>query len=92
MATARPKKNHISRLEDQVGQGRDSEHGLDEVMVQYFQTLCTSQHGSTNVCLSTVGPKVSITDSAFLIAPISIEEVNNAIFGMHPDKSSVLMG
>ena len=60
---------------------------LDEVMEQYFQTLYTSQHGSTDVCLSTVCPKVSTTYNAFLIAPISTEEVKNSIFGMHPDKS-----
>ena len=79
--------NCESRVKDLAGQWRDSEHGLDEVMVQYFQTFYTSQHGSTDVCLSTVGPKVSITDNAFLIAPISTEEVKNAIFGMHPNKS-----
>ena len=87
MATARRNKNHISQLKDQVRQWRDSEHGLDEVMVQYFQTLYTSQHGRIDVCLSTVGPKVSITNNAFLIAPISTKEIKNAIFGMHPDKS-----
>uniref|UniRef100_A0A803Q5Q8 Reverse transcriptase domain-containing protein n=1 Tax=Cannabis sativa TaxID=3483 RepID=A0A803Q5Q8_CANSA len=80
--------NNISSLKDSKGILRHWDTGLDTVMVDYYQNLFTVEATSWNEVLDCVVPTVRNKHNEELLRPILDQEVKEAVFQMHPDKSS----
>ncbi|XP_019170430.1 PREDICTED: uncharacterized protein LOC109165997 [Ipomoea nil] len=64
--------------------------GVDEVggvMVDYYKGLFTSQPGDVDEVVVCLGAGITARDNAVLERAVSVEEVREAVFAMHPDKS-----
>ncbi|XP_057999137.1 uncharacterized protein LOC110645644 [Hevea brasiliensis] len=87
MATTRRKKNQIQQLKNGNGEWVTWENGLDQVVIDYFQSLFTTLNGDMEEVLRHVQARVSSTNADFLVLPYTNDNVKNAVFGMHPDKA-----
>lgn len=56
-------------------------------MVNYFQNLFAANAGDPSPILDCVNCKVSASQNAALVCPVKRDEVHEALFAMHPDKS-----
>ncbi|KAM6593181.1 hypothetical protein CsatA_000884 [Cannabis sativa] len=86
-ATSRRRSNFIHKLQRDDGSWADWDNGLPDVIADYFKTLFSS--GTCNSLNVTTGisPTISEDHNTALLAPITDEEVKDALFQMHPDKS-----
>lgn len=63
------------------------DHGLAELMSDYFTDLFTETHASWEEVCQSVPTTISPSQNEELMEPIMDEEVKNALLQMHPDKS-----
>ncbi|XP_074328260.1 uncharacterized protein LOC141666166 [Apium graveolens] len=85
--TGRKKNNQLTRLKDKHGEWIDNVQGIQEIITDYFSDLFRS---STLGGLFSEREKVnSVTDeqNAQLLAPITNDEVKDAVFSMHAEKA-----
>lgn len=85
-ASAHKKKNQISKLKDENGIWCDWEH-LGDLIGRYYENLFQSSEVNCGEVLEGVNRRISSVQNEKLIEDFTAEEVKNAIFSMHPDKS-----
>lgn len=86
-ASARRKKNSINQLQDENGIIRNWSNGLDEMIGSYYNKLFQSQGSDGQEILDCIEERVSRQQNEHLTYEFPGEEVKEAIFAMHPDKS-----
>ncbi|VFR03295.1 unnamed protein product [Cuscuta campestris] len=86
-ASERQRLNRIDRLTDSNGQLRTWSNGLEDTIKEYFEELYHAQGNPGHIIQSLIPSLVSREDNAMLRQPYSYEEVRQAVFSMHPDKS-----
>ncbi|XP_019194791.1 PREDICTED: uncharacterized protein LOC109188616 [Ipomoea nil] len=84
---ARRRRNSIKRLRDENGDWVREETGLDNVMLNYFNNLFAPNYGDMEEVVEAISERVTERDNAWLLRPLSMEEMRVSIFQMHPDKS-----
>ncbi|GAU47810.1 hypothetical protein TSUD_404150 [Trifolium subterraneum] len=82
-ATARRKKKNVSKLVDEGGIEVHTQEELCEVAKQYFDTLFKPKNGVLNL----IQRRLTEEDNIYPAAPITKDEIQQALFQMHPDKS-----
>ncbi|XP_030502725.2 uncharacterized protein LOC115717895 [Cannabis sativa] len=87
IANSRKRNNSISRLQDSNGDWVTWETSLANVITSYFHDLFSSSSVNLGSVLDGIRPTVSREQNEDLLRTISEEEVRNALFQMHPDKS-----
>ena len=70
-----------------MGIWHDDVFSIGNIILNYFSDIFSSSVGDLSVLSHLVWPKVSVSQNAELLAPISESEVHSAVFAMHPDKS-----
>ena len=75
MASARQRRNRITRLKDDFGKWHSTDNGLEELIVDYFETLFKSDSCSNDACLYSIMPSLSGSDNEILLAPSSEKEI-----------------
>lgn len=91
-ASTRKDHNRISRLKDDNGEWQETEEGIQTVITQYFENLFCSTAVGEKISERVKFKKISEEESHTLIVPIVEEEVKDAVFGMHADKSPGIDG
>lgn len=86
-ANGRRRKNNISKLKDNQGVWREWDSGLEDTIKNYFIDLFGSKGSECEAVLNFVKPKVTEAHNQALLLPFVAEEVKDALFSMHPDKS-----
>ncbi|XP_062114673.1 uncharacterized protein LOC133825790 [Humulus lupulus] len=86
-ANKRRRRNQVVSLKDENGLLRDWDSGLEKVMVDYFQNLFFASCTNWGRILDCVPTSISEDINLDLIKPVEPEEVKQALFQMHPDKS-----
>uniref|UniRef100_A0A803NUS5 Reverse transcriptase domain-containing protein n=1 Tax=Cannabis sativa TaxID=3483 RepID=A0A803NUS5_CANSA len=86
-ASSLRRNNNIVCLKDEMGTPKYWDTGLGELMLDYFSKIFTAEPGNCSEVLSCVSPRVTDDENAILIRPIEDQEVKDALFQMHPDKS-----
>ncbi|XP_060963958.1 uncharacterized protein LOC115723947 [Cannabis sativa] len=87
IANSMKRNNSISRLQDSNGDWVTWEAGLANVITSYFHDLFSTSSVNLGSVLDGIQPTVSREQNEDLLRTISEEEVRNALFQMHPDKS-----
>ncbi|XP_060965673.1 uncharacterized protein LOC115711034 [Cannabis sativa] len=87
VASARKRNSGIGQLKDESGTWVTWGSGLEAVITRYFSDLFRSTNIDLGNILNGVRPTVSSEQNAQLLLPITEDEVRNALFQMHPDKS-----
>uniref|UniRef100_A0A803P924 Reverse transcriptase domain-containing protein n=1 Tax=Cannabis sativa TaxID=3483 RepID=A0A803P924_CANSA len=87
IANSRKRSNCIIQLQDSNGVWVNWESGLPNVITSYFQDLFRSSSINLGSVLEGIRPTVSREQNEALLEMVSEEEVRNALFQMHPDKS-----
>ena len=67
MASARQRRNRITRLNDDFGKWHSTDNGLEELIVDYFETLFKSDSCSNDACLYSFMPSLSGSDNEFYL-------------------------
>ncbi|GAU48556.1 hypothetical protein TSUD_405720 [Trifolium subterraneum] len=86
-ASARRKKKNASKLVNEDGLEVHTQEELCEVAKQYFDTLFKPKNGEQESVLNLIQRRVTEEDNVYLAAPITKDEIQQALFMMHPDKS-----
>ncbi|GAU14651.1 hypothetical protein TSUD_97150 [Trifolium subterraneum] len=86
-ATVRSKKKKVTKLIADNGTEVHTQEELCEVAKSYFDTLFTQRDGDHDPVLNLIQPRVTDDDNFVLTAPITKDEIQQALFQMHPDKS-----
>ncbi|GAU33334.1 hypothetical protein TSUD_165990 [Trifolium subterraneum] len=87
-ATVRSKKKKVTKLIADNGTEAHTQEKLCEVAKSYFDTLFKPRDGDHDPVLNLIQPRVTDDDNLVLTAPITKVEIQQALFQMHPDKSS----
>jgi hypothetical protein len=64
-----------------------TQQGLCELVQKYFDELFKPSNGTHEPMLRLIRNKISPDDNERLMAPITREELKDALFHMHPDKA-----
>ncbi|XP_062094300.1 uncharacterized protein LOC133800357 [Humulus lupulus] len=86
-ASTRKRINQISSLKDDHGTWVDWEHGLGEVIVDYFRSIFAASTTSWERVTECVPESITEEINMELLLPVDDSEVKAALFQMHPDKS-----
>ncbi|XP_062102834.1 uncharacterized protein LOC133812999 [Humulus lupulus] len=86
-ANKRRRRNQIVALKDDEGVLRDWDNGLGTVMVDYFKHLFSASSTDWHSVTECISASISEDVNMDLVRPIESEEVRQALFQMHPDKS-----
>ncbi|XP_060972012.1 uncharacterized protein LOC115716546 [Cannabis sativa] len=70
-----------------MGNPKKWDNGLGNVIKDYFSQIFTAKHGDWDEVLNCVNPIVKEEHNRNLLRPIQDQEVKDALFQMHPDKS-----
>ena len=83
----RKKKNMITQLENDEGDWVLWDDGLQQVIQGYFNKLFSSEGWDSRPILQTVRHRVTKAHNLELLRPFEANEVREAIFDMHSNKS-----
>ncbi|XP_019197208.1 PREDICTED: uncharacterized protein LOC109191092 [Ipomoea nil] len=83
----RRRRNRIRGLRDVNGDFTEDEQRMGDIMVDYFANLFSSAEGEAGPVLECVDSRINGDQNAMLIREVTVEEVKDALFAMHPDKS-----
>lgn len=61
--------------------------GMCEVVKKYFESLFAVKDNMHEPVISLIQPLISTTDNEKLVAPVTKEELHEALIHMHPNKS-----
>ncbi|GAU40629.1 hypothetical protein TSUD_190060 [Trifolium subterraneum] len=86
-ATVRNKKKKVTKLVADNGTEAHTQEELCEVAKIYFDNLFKPRDGDHDPVLNLIQPRVTDDDNFFLTAAITKDEIQQALFQMHPDKS-----
>ena len=81
-------KNRIMSLIGDDGVDYKTKEGIEKVVFDYFSDLFTASPGAMEPVLQTVRKKVSEKHNEFLMSPVTPDEIRQAVFSMHPDKTA----
>ncbi|KAH9666707.1 reverse transcriptase domain-containing protein [Citrus sinensis] len=87
MASSRKRKNTLIKLRNQEGQWCTNLADVNNLICEYFTTLFTAGICSYDDVLNCVESKITDAQNQSLLEPFTAEDVQSAVFGMHPDKS-----
>jgi hypothetical protein len=85
-ATARSKAKKIERLITDEHNEVRSQGEVCAVAKQYFDQLFKAKVSSHEPVLALIEPRINDEDNMRLLAPITKEEIHQALLQMHPDK------
>lgn len=91
-ASVHKRCNRIDKLKDEAGVRRNKDNGVEILISQFYQKLFTSTTGDPSTFLCDVSPKFTEEHKITLMEPFTTEDVKEALFAIHPDKSSGLDG
>jgi hypothetical protein len=86
-ASVRARRKQIVKLMNDASVEVKSQPEICEVALKYFDQLFKANSSVHDPILSLVAPKINDEDNEKLVAPITKEEVREALFQMHPDKA-----
>jgi hypothetical protein len=87
-ARERARSNKITSLKNDDGNFVSSQSELESLASNFYSSLFTAQEQTTpEVITQFIQPKVSEVMNERLCAPVTNEEIENALFMMHPNKS-----
>ena len=86
-ATKGRRKNAAMKLQNERGEWTEWSQGMDSIVIEYFKILFSSQGCTTYPILSYVHKKVSDELNQTLTISFRANEIKDAMFSMHPDKS-----
>jgi hypothetical protein len=86
-ASARAKRKKITKLVNDVNVEVHTQPEICEVALKYCDQLFKANTSSHEPILSLVESKVTQEENDKLVAPITKEEIRDALFDMHPDKA-----
>jgi hypothetical protein len=86
-ASTRQRVKKIDKLVTEENIEVRTQPELCEVALNYFNILFKANASEHDPVLSLITPKVTQEDNDRLVAPITREELKEAIFQMHPDKA-----
>lgn len=86
-ASTRRKHNQIHWLQNNDGQWVDWDTGLANLMSSFYVDLFTASGSNYNKVIQWIPSTISDTQNDKLLQPIINDEVKEALFQMHPDKS-----
>ncbi|GAU48531.1 hypothetical protein TSUD_98640 [Trifolium subterraneum] len=81
------KKKKVTKLIADNGTEAHTQEELCEVAKSYFDILFKPRDGDHDLVLNLIQPRVTDDDNLVLMAPITKDEIQQALFQMHPDKS-----
>ncbi|GAU34899.1 hypothetical protein TSUD_144300 [Trifolium subterraneum] len=87
ISSAKQRKKKIESLVNEVNVEVKSQREICEVAMNYFDNLFKANATIHEPILSLIAPKVTQEDNERLVAPITREELKEALFQMHPDKA-----
>ena len=92
----RRRRNKLKGLFDHHGVWQTSPHGIEDVVIHYFQDLFARKNLDTDAqsrpVLQTITHRVTLAMNSSLLTPYSMEEAKVALFQMHPSKAPGLDG
>ncbi|KAM6550953.1 hypothetical protein CsatB_000761 [Cannabis sativa] len=86
-ASSRKRNNQIVQLQDSDGVWRGWNSGLDQVIIDYFSVLYTTDHAICGSIVNGIRRSVTAEQNDIFLCPITADEVKQALFQMHPDKA-----
>ena len=87
-ASSRHRKNTITKLRHPNGSWLTSQEDMIAHIYDYFSNLFHAIQGDQQPVIARIQPRVTGDDNTILTKPFTAEEFKEAIFSMHPDKSS----
>lgn len=92
-ATTRRTNKSINGLRDQYGHWREEEKQIQYIIIEYFEGLFTTSVTTEEILTSNeVVQQVTSEQNAELMQCMAHEEVKEAVFSMHPEKSPGIDG
>jgi hypothetical protein len=86
-ASSRQRKKKIVKLVNEANVEVKTQPEICETARNYFDHLFQANTTSHDPILSIIAPKITQEDNDRLVAPITKEELKEALFQMHPDKA-----
>ncbi|KAK2449324.1 hypothetical protein QL285_008530 [Trifolium repens] len=86
-ASSRQRKKKIVKLVNEANVEVKTQPEICETARNYFDHLFQANTTSHDPILSIIAPKITQEDNDRLLAPITKEELKEALFQMHPDKA-----
>jgi hypothetical protein len=86
-ASVRQRTKKIDKLVNERNIEVKTQPEICEVAINYFDQLFRANATTHEPILSLIAPKVTQEDNDMLVAPITREELKEALFQMHPDKA-----
>lgn len=86
-ATGRKKRNQIKKLKDKNGVWKENKDELQQIITEYFEDLFKASGVDGSLSDREVVNHVTLEQNQRLMRPVNGEEVQKAVFDMHPDKS-----
>lgn len=84
--TSKKKVNHITSLENDVGDRVSNKQGMCLVARSYFEDLCLEKNSSRALVVKNIDKVVSDEDNIFLTNHFQVYEFKEAMFSMRPYK------
>ena len=88
MRMAGNEKNRIMSLIGDDGVDYKTKEGIEKVVLDYFSDLFAANPGAMEPVLQTVRKKVSAKHNEFFMSPVTPDEIRQAVFSMHLDKTA----
>ncbi|XP_074378269.1 uncharacterized protein LOC141719789 [Apium graveolens] len=79
-ASARRRNNHIQKIQDGNGNWLDWEHGLPELIMDYFSNMFAATESDSQVVVEGVPSTITNAQNEELLRPVVEEEVKEALF------------
>jgi hypothetical protein len=86
-ASARRKRKKIDKLMNEANVEIKTQPELCDLAKNYFDHLFQAKATVHDLVLSLITPRITSEDNERLVAPITREELKEALFQMHPDKA-----
>lgn len=90
-ASARKHVNFINSLQNGEGQWVNNKEFLASMCMDYFRNVFSAPNEKYDVVISLIKEQISASDNKKLVAPLTVEEVRQAVFQMHLTKPQVQM-
>lgn len=86
--SARRRANQIHRLKNEEGEWKDWNTGLQDVILSFYRELFTASDVDWEPVIECIEHVISRDQNEILFLEVTEEEVKQALFQMHPEKSS----
>ncbi|KAL8089279.1 hypothetical protein AgCh_038904 [Apium graveolens] len=86
-ATVRKKNNCFERIQDEQGVWRENKDDIQNVIITYFTQLFTTAGMTSKLMDREKVKQITEEENVQLLSELTLEEVKEAVFSMHPEKS-----